>query len=78
MKRKRIELDKIAIADVFVHKDLGLVSFQPKIRDRNDSQILRVRDIFGALHHVHCADCCLPTVREIDYYWKKLEEHTLS
>jgi len=57
---KMINTNELAIADLFRHKILGIVSHQPDLREaypyEEDSRI-RVRNRLGQVHYIYAKDC---------------------
>ena len=69
--RKPVDPEKVAIADILRHDELGLVSHQPDIL-LPITEILRVRDIHGTLYEINANELYpINSTEEINEYWQK-------
>jgi len=69
-----VQWDKVAIADVLLHKKYGLVSNQPR-PGATLQDFIRTRDIFGNERWICASDCIWPTGEQFDQYWRELDEN---
>lgn len=69
-----VDTYKLAIADVLKHPKLGLISFQPNLREPV-SDTIRVRTPDRVVHYVSAAECDPPSETDISDYWKRFDEN---